>query len=290
MCEFLLINNEKCNSLYLAYSGLMSSQIKLWRLRAVFSCGLMCIFGSSNALEKTPQTLQYTVFHTLPHNPDHYTQGLVIDDGKLFESTGGYGFSALYEKDLESGKTLKMRKLAQNIFGEGVAVLKKNLYQLSWRNRTGFVYDRALQPLRAFKYDTEGWGLTSDGAQLIMSDGSAQLYWLDAKTQAVTRQITVRNGARALSQLNELEYVDGLIYANVWMTDLIAVIDPASGNLRAWIDLSALKKGFTRPKTWNEREHVLNGIAYDTRSGHFFVTGKCWPAMFEIVIEKPPRQ
>lgn len=287
MCEFLLINNEKINSLYLTYSGLMSSQIKLMLQHAIFSVLLLCAIPSALARQDTQKTLQYSVFHTFAHEHTHYTQGLVIEAGKLFEGTGGYGFSALYEKDLKSGKTLRSRKNAQNIFGEGVALLNQSIYQLSWQNRTGFIYDLALNLLREFKYDTEGWGLTSDGKHLIMSDGSAQLYWLDEKNLRVVNQITVHDGSRAITRLNELEYADGWIYANVWLTDLIAVIEPHSGKVHAWIDLSALKKSFIKPAGWNEGEHVLNGIAYDQDTKRFFVTGKCWPAMFELVIEKP---
>ena len=237
----------------------------------------------------SPQTLQFAVFHTIPHDTSHYTQGLVIHEKKLFESTGLHGFSAVYEKELRTGKILNLRKNAQNIFGEGLTVMREQLYQLSWRNRIGFIYDLALNPLQSFTYETEGWGLTHDGAQLIMSDGSARLYWRDAETLKITRQVTVRDGARDVERLNELEYADGLIYANVWQTDRIAVIDPASGRVRAWADLSALKKAFIKPPGWSEIEHVLNGIAHDPSSGHFFITGKCWPVMFEIGLEKPTK-
>lgn len=244
------------------------------------------VFSQPNA----PQTLLFTVFHTYEHDAKNFTQGLAIHGENFYEGSGLYGSSAAFQKDLKTGKTRKMRKNAQQIFGEGVTVLNDKVYQLSWQNHTGFIYDLALKPLREFKYDTEGWGLTNDGEQLILSDGSATLYWLDEKNLAVTRKITVHDGNREIWRLNELEYADGFIYANVWMTDNIAVIDPADGAVRAWLDLSALKKGFIKPPGWNEIEHVLNGIAYEPKSGHFFVTGKCWPVMFELQIEKPAKQ
>lgn len=285
-CEFLLINVEKINSLYLTYFTLMSSQIKLSAFRALLLVWLATFHTSVLAQAAPAKTLQYSVFYTFAHDTKDFTQGLVIDDGRLFESTGGYGSSALYEKGLRSGKVVRSRKLAQNFFGEGLAALNGRLYQLSWQNGLGFIYDYALKPHGTFNYSTEGWGLTTDGTHLIMSDGTSTLSWLDASTQRVTKRIEVRDGFRPVTQLNELEYVDGFIYANVWMTDFIAQIDAESGQVIGWLDLSALKKGFAKPPGWNEREHVLNGIAYDRRSKHFFVTGKCWPVLFEISISQ----
>lgn len=285
MCEFLLINKEKINSLDLTYFQFMSSQIKLKLQHAIFLTALMCACACARAQEETAPRLHYTVFHTLPHDSTHFTQGLAIRDGRIFESTGRYGFSALYEKDFRSGRVLRARKLAQNIFGEGITLLHDRIYQLSWRNGIGFIYDLAFQPLRSFRYSNEGWGLTDDGEQLIMSDGSARLYWLDAQTLQRTREITVRDGTHAIARLNELEYVAGLIYANVWLSERIAAIDAESGTVRAWLDLSELKNSFAKPVDWDESDYVLNGIAYDPRSKHFFVTGKCWPVMFEIGIQ-----
>ena len=267
----------------------MPSRAPTGSWRALFALLAGLAFAPIHAQADSPQTLQFAVFHTIPHDVSHYTQGLVIHGEKIFESTGLHGFSAVYEKELRTGKILRARKNAQNIFGEGLTLLHDRLFQLSWRNGTGFIYDLALKPLGRFKYETEGWGLTHDGRELIMSDGSAQLVWRDPKTLHVTRQVTVRDGARHVTQLNELEYADGLIYANLWQTDRIVAIDPNSGRVRAWLDLSPLKRAFTKPAGWDDREHVLNGIAHDPVSGHFFVTGKCWPVMFELGLNPPTK-
>lgn len=247
---------------------------------------MLCACDIAHAQQKSDFSYVFSVFQTHAHDVSHYTQGLAIHEKKLYEGTGLHGRSALYVSELRTGKTLHSRKNAQEIFGEGVAVLNNNVYQLSWRNRIGFIYDLALKPLRRFEYDTEGWGLASDGTQLIMSDGSARLVWRDARTLQVTRSVTVRDGAKPIAWLNELEYAQGRIWANVWQSDRIAVILPDSGRVEGWLDLSPLKKSFAKPQGWNEVEHVLNGIAYDDSSGRYFVTGKCWPVMFEITISR----
>lgn len=269
----------------------MSNQIKHWSFFAIFFALIFSEFYFSAMAADAPQAasrLRFSVVRTLPHNTSHYTEGLVFSAGKIYESTGRYGASGVYEKDLPSGRTLRKRANNARYFGEGLALSDSKIFQLSWREHTAFTYDMQLRPLKQLHYDTEGWGLASLGhsTQLVMSDGSSQLRFLDSTDFHVVRQLTVHDGAREISLLNELEEADGLIYANVWLTDLIAVIEPNDGRVIAWLDMSSLKASFIKPEGWNEREHVLNGIAYDPATRHFFVTGKCWPVMFELTIER----
>lgn len=246
--------------------------------------------GGHETLKPAPQ-LRFSLVRVLPHDARHFTEGLALHDGKLLESAGRYGASALYEKDLASGRILRERRLDARYFGEGVAVAHDHIVQLTWREQVGFVYDLAFRPTGFMHYPTEGWGLTSssDGRQLVMSDGSATLRFLDADSFQLLRAVTVHDGERQVNQLNELEAADGVIYANVWQTDLIAAIDGADGRILGWLDLSSLKSRFRKPAGWDPSEHVLNGIAYDPASGHFLVTGKCWPALFELRVEQPVR-
>lgn len=258
----------------------MSEIKKLWAFCAIF---LAAFLIQSTCAQAAP-LLNFRVVQTFPHDPAHFTQGLLLHEGRLYESAGGYGVSALYEKDLRSGKTLRARKLARSIFGEGLALLDERLYQISWRNQRGAVYDLQLKPLREFEYQGEGWGLTDDGHSLLMSNGSSHLSWRDAETFAERRNVQVRDGAAPVTLLNELEHARGLIFANVWMSNRIAVIAPDSGAVRAWLDLSSLLERFDKPAGWNAAEHVLNGIAYDEAHDRFYVTGKCWPVLFELDI------
>lgn len=219
---------------------------------------------------KAPALYTYQVVATYPHDPKAFTQGLVWDNGVLYESTGLKGQSSLRRVDLKTGRVLQRRVVNSRYFAEGLALLNNQLIQLTWQEKTGFVYDRrTFRQVRTFRYETEGWGLTHDGKQLIMSDGSATLRYLDPKTFAVVRTITVNENGRPISQLNELEYVKGEIFANVWQTNLVAQIDPATGRVVGWIDLSTLLSESERAKT-----DVLNGIAYDPKGDRLFVTGK----------------
>lgn len=271
----------------------MSNQIKHFAFFAVFfiaSAGLFCADVCAEGLQKSAPLLRYRVLHTYPHDSSHFTQGLIFRDGKIIESVGRYGHSALIEKELTTGKILRFRANSADVFAEGLANIGDTLYQLTWKEHVAWVYNAQLQPIGKRSYATEGWGLTALGnpAQLVMSDGSAHLYFLDPKDFSKKREITVHYGAQEIPLLNELEVADGLIYANLWLTDLIAVIDPTHGDVLSWLDLSALKSSFVKPKGWDAREHVLNGIAYDPRTGHFYVTGKCWPTLFEIQIDRRP--
>lgn len=217
---------------------------------------------------------------SFPHDPEAFTQGLAFVDGTLYEGTGLAGASSIRRVDLETGEVLQARPLDESHFGEGIAVVDGLLYQLTWRNNVGFAYDPATFDLRrTFAYRTEGWGLASDGSRLIMSDGTSRLTFRDPATFAELGAVAVRDGTTAVANLNELEYVAGEIWANVWRTDRIARIDPATGLVRSWVDLTGL---LTEDDREGRRVDVLNGIAYDAATGRLFVTGKLWPKLFEI--------
>ncbi len=266
----------------------VSNQLKHSRFFAIIFllCGLHFSF-TVNAAESSIR-LRYEVIRTLPHDSSHFTEGLAFFDGKIYESVGRYGSSALIKKNPVTGQIAQKRANSAQHFAEGLAIVDRKIFQLTWREHTALVYDLALRPLRQFHYDTEGWGLASikSSHQLVLSDGSSRLRFMDSKTFSELRHITVHDGVHEIPMLNELEEADGLIYANVWLTDLIAVIAPEDGRVVGWLDLSSLKASLVKPTNWDERESVLNGIAYDPASQHFFVTGKCWPAMFEIKIDR----
>ena len=219
----------------------------------------------------------YQVVRAYPHDPDAFTQGLQYLDGVLYEGTGLNGKSSIRKVDLETGKVLQMRSVPAEHFGEGITVWKNDLIELTWQTHVAFVYDRqSFQPTKRFSYPGEGWGLTHDGTNLIMSDGSDELRVLDPVTFAEKRRIKVTAAGRPLRNLNELEYVKGEILANVWQTDYVARI-AASGQVTAYIDLRGLLSPAERINT-----DVLNGIAYDAARDRLFVTGKRWPKLFEI--------
>ncbi len=226
-----------------------------------------------------PPVYTFEILNTYPHDPTAFTEGLVFLDGKLYEGTGRWGESVLREVALETGAVLRNLPLDTQYFGEGVTVLNDRIYQLTWQEGTGFVYDRAtFAPLQTFTYSHEGWGITHDGTQLIMSDGTPVIRFWNPETLQETGRITVRDNNGPVNRLNELEYVDGEIWANIWLTDLIARISPETGEVLGYIDLTGLldTSGLTQPVD------VLNGIAYDAASGRLFVTGKLWPSLFEI--------
>ncbi len=219
---------------------------------------------------------------TYPHDPKAYTQGLVYQDGFLYESTGLHGQSSLRKVNLETGAVIKEVDLAPRFFGEGLALYKDRMFQLTWQSKIGFIYDLdSFNRVGDFSYQGEGWGLTHDGSSLIMSDGTDKLRYLDPETQKTRRDLKVRNGEQPQTNLNELEFIKGQIYANVYQTDRIARIDPDSGRVASWIDLSGLLKPEDRKKSVD----VLNGIAYDAGGDRIFVTGKLWPKLFEIRVK-----
>ncbi len=227
----------------------------------------------------------YRVVNTYPHNPESFTQGLIYADGALYEGTGQYGQSRLLKVDLQTGEALQSHELTDDLFGEGITLLDGSIYQITWQSRVGFVYSQAdLSQTKTFTYTTEGWGITHDGSRLIMSDGSSTLYTLDPTTLEQRPLVEVVDQNGPVSQLNELEYIDGKIYANIWMTDRIAVIDPQTGRITAWVDLTGLLPQEERRGT----DAVLNGIAYDPATKRLFVTGKLWPRLFEIELVPAP--
>ena len=223
----------------------------------------------------------YRVVHTYPHDPQAYTQGLVYEDGYLYESTGLNGRSSLRMVDLETGRVLQRADVPEKYFAEGLTDWGSTLIQLTWQSHVAFVYDRfSFRQLRSFNYSGEGWGLTEDGKNLILSDGTSTLRFFDPATFHEVRHIVVKDHGAQVTQLNELEFVRGEIYANVWHTDRIARISPVSGNVLGWIDLT----GLLAPGQVSDPEAVLNGIAYDAAHDRLFVTGKLWPSLFEIKI------
>lgn len=225
--------------------------------------------------------LTYRVLHQYPHDPTAFTQGLLYYNGALYESTGLKGHSTLRKVDLETGRILEEIKIPDEYFAEGLSDWKQQLVQLTWLSHTGFVYRLAdFSKLRDFSYPGEGWGLTHDDSHLIMSDGSDTLRFLDPATMQTVRTLRVTADGTPVKSLNELEYVRGEIYANVWETDRIACISPASGKVVDWLDLSGLLSDADRAGG----SDVLNGIAYDSKGDRLFVTGKLWPKLFQIRI------
>lgn len=229
----------------------------------------------------------YEVVNTFPHDPEAYTQGLVYHEGALYESTGLYGSSSLRRVELQTGRVLQRVAVPREYFAEGLALFQGRLLQLTWQAQKGFIYDlQSFRQVGEFRYRGEGWGLTHDGEALIMSDGSPQIRFLDPATFQVRRIISVNEQGRPVPQLNELEYIRGEIYANVWQTDRIARIDPATGSILGWIDLSGLLPAEDRRREVD----VLNGIAYDEANDRLFVTGKLWPKLFEIRLRRRDSQ
>jgi len=221
----------------------------------------------------------YTAVRSYPHDVTAFTEGLLYEDGVLFESTGLYGRSQLRREDLATGRVIAAVSLPANRFGEGLALLHGRLYQLTWKSGTGYLYDaRNLARLDSFRFTGEGWGLTTDGQSLIMSNGSADLRYLDPATFATRRIVTVKDSGLTVNALNELEYVRGDLFANVYQTHFIVRIDPATGEVLQWIDLTALVPSGDMGSAMN----VLNGIAFDTATGDLLVTGKLWPRIYEI--------
>jgi glutamine cyclotransferase len=230
-----------------------------------------------------PALYRARIIAVYPHDPDAFTQGLTVYDGQLYESTGQYGHSTLRRVDLESGDILQSAALNFTYFGEGMAAVDDRLYQLTWKSQTGFIYDReTFEQLGNWRYRGEGWGLTYDGKHLIVSDGSAVLSFFEPGSGDPVRTIEVRDQGIPIERLNELEYVNGEIWANIWYEDRVARISPESGDVLAWVDLSDLV-----PRNRRNPDAVLNGIAYDADADRLFVTGKNWPRLFEIELVTP---
>ncbi len=229
----------------------------------------------------------YRIVHAYPHDQQAFTQGLIYLDGHLYESTGIKGHSSLREEDLETGRILQLHDVPSQYFAEGLTQWGSTLIQLTWQEHTALVYDRAtFHLLRTFHYDGEGWGLTQNGKSLILSDGTATLRFFDPSTFREVRRIVVKDRGIPVAKLNELEYIHGEIYANIWYSDRIARISPATGKVLGWIDLTGLLPVSQR----SSDGAVLNGIAYDSAQDRLFVTGKLWPRIFEIkVVPQNPK-
>jgi len=237
--------------------------------------------SSRKASTQPPREYTFKIVHTFPHDPDAYTQGLAFRDGFLYEGTGRNGHSSLRKVRLETGAVVQRRELPREHFGEGIALIGNEVAQLTWKSEVGFVYDVSdFRLLRQFSYTGEGWGLTTNGREVFMSDGTPEIRVLDIATLQEKRRFTVRDNGIPVRELNELEFVEGELFANVWQTDKIARISPETGNVVGWIDLSGILSQIYR----RERDSVLNGIAYDAKEKRLFVTGKLWPSIFEIKV------
>ena len=252
--------------------------------KLVLVLGLALACAPATIAQRNPAPVQsYKVIATFPHDTSSFTQGLVFHDGEIYESTGLNGESTLRRVEIATGRTLQRVDVPRQYFAEGLALVGDELLQLTWQHRLGFVYDRkTFQQKRTFKYDTEGWGIAYDGtSRLVMSDGSDTLTFMDPKTLAPSNTLRVRDAGRPIRNLNELEWIEGEIWANVWMTDRIARISPATGEVNAWIDLASLWPVRERP---SPTEQVLNGIAYDRATRRIFITGKKWPRLYQITV------
>ena len=243
---------------------------------------LVCAAALSIAPPASSQSSQtYRILHAFPHDQHAFTQGLVYINGHLYESTGLKGQSSLREEDLETGRILRMQIDSDQYFGEGLTDWKDTLIQLTWQSHIALVYDRAtFRLLRTFHYDGEGWGLTHDAKSLILSDGTATLRFFDPDTFKELRRVTVKDHGKPVSKLNELEFIHGEIYANVWYSNRIARISPTTGHVLGWIDL----EGLMPRDQLSSDQAVLNGIAYDPGRHRLVVTGKLWPRIFEIAV------
>ena len=277
---------------------LCTFKIRLLLILALSFAALQCNAGANSgsttnkAAENTtantaantaaPVKYGYEIVHIYPHDPSAFTQGLVFIDGKLYEGTGEEGRSSLREVDLQTGNVLKKVDVPEPYFGEGIALLNNKIYQLTWQHQVGFIYNAAnFEQIGKFNYSGEGWGLTTDGQSLILSDGSNRIRFLDPDSFRVTKTIAVLDGNLPVNELNELEYINGQIYANIWHDNRIVTIDPQTGRITGWIDLN----GLLPPGDVHDEEAVLNGIAYDQAGSRLFVTGKLWPRLFEIKLK-----
>ena len=226
-----------------------------------------------------PQVYGYEVVNTFPHDAEAFTQGLIFQDGALIESTGLERHSTLRRVELQSGKVLQKIDVPRDFFAEGMTLFNGKIYQLTWKGEKGFIYDpQTFEKLGEFPYEGEGWGLTHDADSLILSDGSSEIRFIDPNSYQVRRTINVTYNGRPIQELNELEYVKGEIFANIWHDNRVLRIDPQTGRVKGWIDFAGLLK----PGEATSPEAVLNGIAYDEAADRLFVTGKLWPKLFEV--------
>ncbi len=234
--------------------------------------------------DSVPLRYSYEIVRGYPHDEQAFTEGLVFEKGVLYEGTGLYGYSTLRRVELQTGRSLQLCSMPDQFFGEGITVFNDKIIQLTWLSHEGFVYNKtSFEQVGEFSYSTEGWGITYDGSRLIMSDGTANLYFIDPETFERTGQIEVHDNASPVTELNELEYIKGDVYANIWLQEKIAIINPQTGKIKAWIDLAGIQS-----RVNCSGQDVLNGIAYDADGDRLFITGKRWPQLFEIKLVAPP--
>ena len=254
------------------------SRALVWIVVAVVALAAAGVAAWAQLAHRGPQVYGFKVVAAYPHDPMAYTQGLVIDRGRLYEGTGRYGASSIRRVDLASGRVEKIHAIDREYFGEGITILGNKLYEITWKSGLAFVYDLdTFNVVQTFQYQSEGWGLTHDGEHLIMSDGTATLRFLDPATFKTLREITVHDGDEPVTKLNELEFIEGEIWSNVWYDDRVARISPADGRVIGWIDLAEIY-----PHSARGSDDVLNGIAYDAAKRKIYVTGKDWPQLYEI--------
>jgi glutamine cyclotransferase len=248
-------------------------------LAFIIGCGAL-LFAAWGWASSAP-VAGFRVVASFPHDPGAFTQGLVFDAGTLFEGTGRYGHSTLRRVDLETGAVLQQVELPRKLFGEGITVWGDEIVQLSWKAHRGLRYDRAtFEPIGEFHLPGEGWGITDDGRHWIISDGTDTLRFLDPDSATEVHRVQVRDGSRAVTRLNELEYINGEVWANIWYQDRLVRISPDDGTVLGYVDLSGLWPSVRLRPT----EAVLNGIAYDARGQRLFVTGKYWPWLYQIEV------
>lgn len=263
--------------------GLLDRLKYRWHLVAIFAVivmGSVMIWALTAFSALGVEQIEYEVVATYPHDPGAFTQGLLYHDGFLYESTGQYGESTFRKVNIETGEVVNRVPLGDQLFAEGLTMVGDQFYQLTWKSELGLIYNEQMTAVRKFEYEGEGWGLAYDGQHLILSDKSATLRFHDPETMRLDNNVTVLFGQSAVAEINELEYVDGQLFANIWKRDFIYRINPKTGQVTGRIDLSRLLAPSERPPI--EQDGSLNGIAYNPEKGTFYVTGKRWPKLFEI--------
>lgn len=272
-------------------ASLLSMSFNRMILRAVTILSISMLLLMISCAPKQESTskpaynlIPYTIYRIFPHDTEAFTQGLVVADGKLIESTGQYGSSWVAEVNIGSGVQDKKVILDKKYFGEGITVLNNKVYQLTWKNKTGFIYDfRTYKKISEFTYDHEGWGITHNNEHLIVSDGSDKLYFWDTLSLETVKTLRVRENGKPVNQINELEFIDGYVYANQWQTNYILKIHPETGEVAGRLDLTKVAEAVY---PGNPNADVLNGIAYEPKSKMILVTGKLWPAMVAIKLKE----
>ncbi len=278
---FSIIISESHKIIHVKHITLLYDQLKfLVILLFLYPCTILNCNNTNKITAQEIEFYTYDVIERYPHNTNAFTQGLVYADGYIYEGTGRYGQSSIKKIDMTTGQVIKQRALDPQYFGEGITIFDGKLIQLTWTSQIGFVYDKnSFDLLESFHYPTQGWGLTHNQDELIMSDGSNTLYYMDPHSYQITGQIQVTYNGDPVYRINELEYIQGMIYANVYQTDNIIQINPHSGAVTAWINMEGLVSSFLNSI---DSEAVLNGIAYDEKEHRIFVTGKLWPTLFEV--------